>query len=507
MKKALIFALLLCLGLAGCGGAGAAAGGSAAPALPVPETPPVETMETRRAVEPTATEPGKAVPVALEGADGTGPELLEGENGVFLVRGPAGTLPARFFLGPSCQSPLLADLDGDGAQELLYLCAGPTSGLFTQGICVYGLEEGWPVLKACSIYSLNWTDELSLEWEGDQVFFRYTRKAWNGAQYVYDDLGPQRLALSLQGQRVLLNDGELPEEIQAWGYPDWDYYGSSFQTLRQRYRAGALLDHWACLIWPAPSPYSSVQPEGSLGPGACAAVTENGVTVTGLLEWIPQANGELFCRREGLEPIAPVEDPAALEGLDMDALTQRLGPCHFDMGSGLYIPCWFTEDGKLLMVHVLGSESRASLFDLLAGEPLFPQEDPDRVTVDCREIPTVMENQARWQRFLETTQGGEADAVTLRLIYSEGAYDLELNYDGSLYTLVDEGRSASFPHLIVDVETDPPAQVRYHHAVHYLLSQDPEMTQQRYFAHMVSSAWQPDFPETRGLFSLYDTEP
>ena len=94
-----------------------------------------------------------------------------------------------------------------------------------------------------------------------------------------------------------------------------------------------------------------------------------------------------------------------------------------------------------------------------------------------------------------------------RLIYSEGAYDLELRYDGSLYTLVDEGRSASFPHLIVDVETDPPARVKFHHAVHYLLSQDPEMTQQRYFAHMVSSAYQPEFPETRGLFSLYDTEP
>ena len=505
MKRMLLFALALCLGLAGCGGAGAAAGSSNAPVLPAPETPPLGTLETRPAEEPTDAEPWKSAQiVALEGADGTGPELLEAGDGTFLLRGPAGTVFARFFMGPACMDPLPADLDGDGAQELIYLCNGPTSGLFTQGICVYGLEEGWPVLKACSIYSLNWTDELGLEREGDQVYFRYTRKAWNGAKYVYDDLGPQRLAVTLRGQRVLLNDGELPEEIQSWGYPDWTLYGSSFQALRQRYRAGALLDHWACLIWPVPTVWSSVQPEGSLGPGACAAVSENGVTVTGLLEWIPQANGELFCRREGLEPIPPVEDPTALEGLDMETLTQKLGPCHFDMGSGLYIPCWFTEDGKLLVVWVMG---RAELWDLLAGEPLFPQEDPDRVTVDSREIPTVTENLERWQRFVETIQGGQADAVTLRLIYSEGAYDLELAYDGSQYTLEDEGRSASFPHLIVDVETDPPARVKFHHAVHYLLSQDPEMTQQRYFAHMVSSAYQPEFPETRGLFSLYDTEP
>lgn len=505
MKRTLLFVLALCLGLAGCGGGGASAGASGEPTLPVPETPPVGTSETRQAEEPTEPEGWKtARPVALEGADGTGPELLEAEDGVFLVRGPAGTVAARFFLGPTCRDPLPADLDGDGAQELVYLCAGPTSGLFTEGICVYGLEEGWPVLKACSIYNLNWTDELGLEREGDQVYFRYTRKTWNGAKYVYDDLNPQRLAVTLQGQRVLLNDGELPEEIQAWGYPDWTLCGSSFQTLRQRYRAGALLDHWACLIWPAPSPYSSVQPDGSLGPGVCAAVSENGLTVTGLLEWMPQADGKLFCRREGLEPIAPVEDPAALEGLNMEVLTQKLGPCHFDMGSGLYIPCWFTEDGKLLMVWEMG---RAELWDLLAGEPLFPQEDPDRVSVDVREIPTATENLERWQRFLETTQRGEADAVTLRLIYSEDAFDLELAYDGSRYTLKDGELSQSFPYLIVDDETDPPAQARFSHAIHYLLSEDPEMTQQRYFSHMVSSAWQPEFPNTRGLFSLYDTQP
>ena len=53
---------------------------------------------------------------------------------------------------------------------------------------------------------------------------------------------------------------------------------------------------------------------------------------------------------------------------------------------------------------------------------------------------------------------------------------------------------------------DPPASAKFRRATHYLLSEDPTMTWERYMARMVSSAAPPgdEFPATASLFTVYD---
>lgn len=95
-------------------------------------------------------------------------------------------------------------------------------------------------------------------------------------------------------------------------------------------------------------------------------MTDNGSTVTGLLRYEPQQDGTWFCAMQGIEPIEAPADPDSLLGLTPDQVTELLGPCHFDMGSGLYIPCWFTEDCQLLTVHIQGKVDNVELKPLTA---------------------------------------------------------------------------------------------------------------------------------------------
>lgn len=80
-------------------------------------------------------------------------------------------------------------------------------------------------------------------------------------------------------------------------------------------------------------------------------------------------------------------------------------------------------------------------------------------------------------------------------IYDGGAFTRELSYDGTRFTLSTEDRASVYPYLL----TCPDA--RAESTVHYLLSEDPDMTQERYFSHLVSAISDPDFPDTKALFT------
>ena len=276
-------------------------------------------------------------------------------------------------------------------------------------------------------------------------------------------------------------------------------YGAAFAALKQRVGDWALLNRSDCLIW---------QEQGEdAGRETWAAVSENGVTVTGLLRYTLQEDGTPLCLPEGLEPIAPVEDPTVFLELSPDALAERLGPCHFNMDlGGVSVPCWFTEDGKLLVLRVLEQVEDAGLRELcveaLPGEESL--SEADAITVHLEQIPTQISAPARWERFLAACERGEPDRVKLHLSCAEGAFDLLLDYDGSLYRMTDESGTRTYQHLIVSREDEPPANAAFRHAVHYLLSDDADMTHQRWFSCMVSSAMIPDFPPTAAIFTVYE---
>ena len=543
MKRIFVLVLLLCLGLAGCGLAPVAESPMEAPTLPAPVPPkpsilPEDLGEVPVLIDPelesiyafSSQEPPDIVPIS---------ELPE--EAFPHVRGPAGTVRARTYLAPHGHDPVYADVDGDGQTELIYWCYGPTSGLFTVGICVYGLEQGWPVLKGETILNLRYTDTLGLEEDAGQVFFRCTLRKWDDKAGGYTDGETLRLPVSLAEGVLLLNGGELPEDMDLWGGGTvLGAVGSSFSALREQVGSEALLDCPSCLVWQKtvfPGPDNDPAGEGEVW--TFAAVTDNGVTVTGTTAYPPPGSGSMILDLlgEALEPIPPVEDPKALLGLTVVKLTGLLGPYHFDMSTtpGLLVPCWFTEDGKLLIVTVSGSESVVALWDMTAGTPFLGSEltvfgvdepdgtgepsdpgrpdepddlggsdDPDVVTVHQETIPTQIENAERWEGFLAAAALGEENGLTLRLVYEEGTYELDLRYDGEVFTLVDEGITGTYKYLLASEEDAPRPGAKYRRAVHYLLSDDPDLTWEQYFARMVSSSVLLDAAAARSLFSVYE---
>ena len=139
-------------------------------------------------------------------------------------------------------------------------------------------------------------------------------------------------------------------------------------------------------------------------------------------------------------------------------------------------------------------------------DPVEPDES-DVVTVHQESIPTRVENEARWDGFLAAAKRGEADAITLRLVYDrKDVFDLELRFDGEHYRLTNEGTVMSCKYLIVSEDAAPPPGAAYRRAVHYLISDDPEATWEVYFARIVSSSAPIGVEETPMcyLFSVYE---
>lgn len=252
------------------------------------------------------------------------------------------------------------------------------------------------------------------------------------------------------------------------------------------------------------------------GSSVChAAFSRDGVRVAGAMDrYLPAPgsgdteSGQCF----GFIPIGADPDLDALPGLTLAELEARLGPAHYDEGSGLYLLRWLTADGKVLNVSCADTVLNASLFDPLTGTWAVASnssqtviDGPDDVFVAMGSKPGTS-NLERWDRFTANAEAGNPDEVTLWLSFEEGLYALQLRYDGERFRLTDEGRKSDYACLLRCEETDPPAQATYQSATHWILSDDPEMTYERYFSRIVSSTLIPDFPNTRLLFSTYQAK-
>lgn len=321
---------------------------------------------------------------------------------------------------------------------------------------------------------------------------------------------------------------EAIQPIQAFSC----HLGDSFSELSRQVGEDAVFPHWNCLIWTteAVPVYNSISPEQLMSdsslrtPSVWAALSGDCETVTGLITWAQRADGSWTCASDGIDPLEPVEDPAALNGLSAEALEEQLGPCHFDMGSGLFIPCWFTRDGKLIVLHPTNGLSIDELLPL----------DPDTISPS----EPYRTNLARWDAFLETTARGEPDQVTLRLAYSDEIYgytggqlpvheDLLVTYNGKVYEVTpkillyvssvspEDEISRFYSYLIMDAETgsrfqtlDPETEgvSLVKPKIHYLLSNDPDMTWERYWNHLLSDTSDPSFPDTVELFFVCQTD-
>ena len=269
------------------------------------------------------------------------PELQAsgGAYGIPLLAGPAGSVEALSFMIAECHDPVWADPDADGQPELVYWCYGPTSGLFTVSICVYGLEQGWPVLEAAQLYNLN-RGELRLTEEDREILLHYTPRRYDPEAGSTVSQAEESCAVTVQDGELLLNGGQLPEGCALWGGPEWTRFGRSFAWLREQPKERLIIDYPDCLIWQEAAQAQDV-------PKTFVALSGNGVTVTGLLRYEQPQDGHCFCFASGMEPLDPLGDISPLAALTPEELEARLGPCHFSLrdGSDRF---WFTRDGKLL---------------------------------------------------------------------------------------------------------------------------------------------------------------
>lgn len=503
LMKRCIAALLLCLLLAGC---------SDAPLLETtPVVLPTPALPTE-AMTPTAEDP-PAVPEFVF-SNGPVPRAEQDADGQWQIVGPAGSVqPAGYY----CAASAWGDVDRDGHLELVYLAPGRTSGIRTQELYVYDLEDGWPVCTGSSTLILtgpvSYGQEQFLVAEDSKVFYRFDREERNEA-YGYVRSVTELLPISLENGEVLLAEGgELPDGIacQSNGQP---VFGASFAGLLAE-GGVAMRPSLCCLIWREALGALENELPALNETAAVAALSDNRVTVTAYLSWQRAEDGSVFCWFQGIEPVPALQNPETLVGLSMDALQSLLGPCHFDLcetgPASAPMPCWFTNDGKLLTAY---GHDGVELFvrDLLTGESAYftasnGAGSEDTVTILSGLRSSTVQNQERWNAFLERTAKGTPDSVQLRFV-GDSTETMQLSYNGTVYTLSDQSGTQRYGHLIADLElverdAAPPTQAAYDSAIHYLLSDDPEMTMERYFRHIASSILDPDFPRTRLLFSIY----
>ena len=498
--------LLLCLLLSGCGAkksgddAEAAASESVSDAADVAAQ--VDLSRLQAQLEETVLRAVDQSPAGLYEA--TGLRLLsctvaeeEGSAVWPYLAGPEGCTRMETCYAQAPQDLLWTDLDGDGEQELLFWTYGPTSGLFTVALWAYGLERGVPVCKGHTIWNLSHgTVELLLD--GQTPVFRAVPNVWDSSKGESVPGEELRIPLRLDSGSFVPVSGQLPEGVDVWG--GFPALGTSFSTLDEKWAETLVYRSGHCLISKCKTDY---------GVEALRyAVSGDGLRLSGYA--YRDSRSDAYQYEVGFTPIPAPEDLSALEDLSVDALIDRLGPPHFDDGSGLYLLGWLTEDGRLLRAwgadRLFGLTLYDPASDASVQEAGLLSEDakaaPGEVLGDLTE-PGGVVGMDRWTAFQEAAAAGTPDEVTLYLIYPEAAGALCLRFDGEQYLLEEEDRETAFRHLLVSEETNPPPTALYRSATHFLLSDDPEMTCERYFAHMVSSATDPDFPRTRSLFTVY----
>ena len=375
--------------------------------------------------------------------------------------GPAGVTPA----GGSAVDPLWADADGDGAQELIFWSVGPTSGILTVELRACGLEQGIPVCKAAQALLVGNHGDLRLERDGETPVLCVVPYVWNAEANENLPDKAERVPLRVERGEFVSASGELPEGISfAQIATGSSLINFSFSLLKTLWADTLVYESPACLISSPAENNKSFR----------AVVTQDGIRVSGCQ--IMQDAGRTW--ETGFTPIHAPGDLSALAELSMQELTERLGPPHFDDGSGLRFYGWFLDDYRLL--RAAGTEQ---VFCLFYYDPFYMSlkdnveglacpDAPDGLT-DAIVVSTVLSktvfNLARWNAFLENTGKGEPDAVTLCRLQADSAAAWKLRYDGEKYLLNDGERADSYPYLLTVDEPHRREEARQS-ATHYYLS-------------------------------------
>ena len=274
-----------------------------------------------------------------------------------MVSGPGGSVNALQYRNGKCMDPVYGDVDGDGLTELVYRTAGAEDGTIREAIWVYGTERGLPIQKGSCLFRIG-AAKTALVQSGDQVYYSYTNSS-NGLETT------SLLRLSLENDRLTV-EGKLPEGL-ALEYDRITECGASFQKLKSRTGGRLLAVDQGYFLWREPGTFFTAEEltQSGVKSFTCAAVTNDSVTVTGLVYWYTELDGTNFCASAGTANPIRVNE-TGLDGMAKQIVLDKLGEPCLELQSEQFghLLHWFTEDGKLLTVYFENGYAVVSLTEL-----------------------------------------------------------------------------------------------------------------------------------------------
>ena len=112
--------------------------------------------------------------------------------------------------------------------------------------------------------------------------------------------------------------------------------GDSINSIKTDYKDNVLLDQYSCIAWMDPKGYNIV------------CLDKNGDTIRAIVKF--SENLELL-EAIGVEPIEAIDQEEWVGKKETDFIS-KYGSCHFDYGSGAYIPSYISENGIIYFLHV-----------------------------------------------------------------------------------------------------------------------------------------------------------
>lgn len=112
--------------------------------------------------------------------------------------------------------------------------------------------------------------------------------------------------------------------------------GDSIYNIKEKFKGSILLEQYSCVVLEASEGYY------------IACTDQYGQTIRAVVKFSKDLE---LVEADGIEPIEEI-DPEEWTGKSEHEFVSQYGSCHFDFGSGLYIPSYISESGLIYFLYV-----------------------------------------------------------------------------------------------------------------------------------------------------------
>ena len=112
--------------------------------------------------------------------------------------------------------------------------------------------------------------------------------------------------------------------------------GDSIYSIKKKFKDNILLEQYSCVVWETPEGYY------------IACTGQDGQAIRAVVKFSKDLE---LLEANGIEPIKEINQEEWIEKSELEFVAQY-GSCHFDFGSGLYIPSYVSEPGLIYFLYV-----------------------------------------------------------------------------------------------------------------------------------------------------------